>query len=263
MTPYYRTTPNGAKVPPVNGSGKKGRKMLKRKPLTAMLLGQTLGSGRSSYCSAGADRCQRQPARRQHAVRQQPRPDRLTGAASPRRIRRACPTCMPARCARRTGMLYPYPHQILRRGRHARQYGRPDLLVAGPIRLHPYQRRPQRRIPPACIPAGRTARRWVACSRSPPCVTRPAPSTSTSRGSRISSEEWYYRLRTGRYGDYHVEAFYFGTLPHTLSTTAYPLWNGVLGSYRLPEPAQWLSPPAARRPRCGPWRQTGRARLCR
>ena len=46
------------------------------------------------------------------------------------------------------------------------------------------------------------------------------------RGSRISSQDQYYRLRTGRYGDYHIEAFY-RDIPHTLSTTAYPLWNGT------------------------------------
>ncbi|MFI4959051.1 MAG: MtrB/PioB family outer membrane beta-barrel protein, partial [Lysobacterales bacterium] len=46
------------------------------------------------------------------------------------------------------------------------------------------------------------------------------------RGSRISSQDQYYRLRAGRYGDYHIEAFY-RDIPHTLSTTAYPLWNGV------------------------------------
>ena len=46
------------------------------------------------------------------------------------------------------------------------------------------------------------------------------------RGSRISSHDQYYRLRTGRYGDYRIEAFY-RDIPHTLSTTAYPLWNGV------------------------------------
>ena len=55
------------------------------------------------------------------------------------------------------------------------------------------------------------------------------------RGSRISSEDQYYRLRTGRYGDYRVEAFY-RDIPHTLSTTAYPLWNGV-GSTDLTLPA--------------------------
>lgn len=46
------------------------------------------------------------------------------------------------------------------------------------------------------------------------------------RGSRISSQDQYYRLRGGRYGDYRVEAFY-RDIPHTLSTTAYPLWNGA------------------------------------
>jgi MtrB/PioB family decaheme-associated outer membrane protein len=46
------------------------------------------------------------------------------------------------------------------------------------------------------------------------------------RGSRISDNDQYYRLRAGQYGDYRIEAFY-RDIPHTLSTTAYPLWNGA------------------------------------
>ncbi|WP_243041187.1 MtrB/PioB family outer membrane beta-barrel protein [Dyella sedimenti] len=49
------------------------------------------------------------------------------------------------------------------------------------------------------------------------------------RGSRISSDDQYYRLRAGRYGSYRVEAFY-RDIPHTVSTAAYPLWNGVGGT---------------------------------
>lgn len=54
------------------------------------------------------------------------------------------------------------------------------------------------------------------------------------RGSRLSERDQYYRLRTGRYGDYRVEAFYRG-IPHILSATAYPLWDGV-GSTNLTLP---------------------------
>lgn len=54
------------------------------------------------------------------------------------------------------------------------------------------------------------------------------------RGSRISANDQYYRLRAGRYGNYRVEAFY-RDIPHNLSTTAYPLWNGV-GSTNLTLP---------------------------
>lgn len=55
------------------------------------------------------------------------------------------------------------------------------------------------------------------------------------RGSRISDHDQYYRLRAGRYGSYKVEAFY-RDMPHTLSTSAYPIWNGV-GSTNLTLPA--------------------------
>ncbi|TAM61543.1 MAG: hypothetical protein EPN49_06550, partial [Rhodanobacter sp.] len=55
------------------------------------------------------------------------------------------------------------------------------------------------------------------------------------RGSRISDHDQYYRLRTGRYGSYRVEAFY-RDIPHTLSTSAYPLWHGA-GSTNLTLPA--------------------------
>ena len=55
------------------------------------------------------------------------------------------------------------------------------------------------------------------------------------RGSRISDKDQYYRLRAGQYGDYRIEAFY-RDIPHTLSTTAYPLWNGA-GNTDLTLPA--------------------------
>jgi Putative outer membrane beta-barrel porin, MtrB/PioB len=55
------------------------------------------------------------------------------------------------------------------------------------------------------------------------------------RGSRISSDDQYYRLRAGQYGSYRVEAFY-RDIPHTVSTTAYPIWNGI-GSTNLTLPA--------------------------
>ncbi len=46
------------------------------------------------------------------------------------------------------------------------------------------------------------------------------------RGSHISGDDQFYRLRGGRYGSYRVEAFY-RDMPHTVSTSAYPIWNGV------------------------------------
>lgn len=56
------------------------------------------------------------------------------------------------------------------------------------------------------------------------------------RGSRLSGDDQYYRLRGGRYGHYRVEAFY-RDMPHTVSTTSYPLWNGVGGTdLTLPSP---------------------------
>ncbi|KRE94895.1 hypothetical protein ASG87_17325 [Frateuria sp. Soil773] len=55
------------------------------------------------------------------------------------------------------------------------------------------------------------------------------------RGSRLSGNDQYYRLRGGRYGSYRVEAFY-RDMPHTVSTNAYPIWNGI-GTTDLTLPA--------------------------
>jgi hypothetical protein len=55
------------------------------------------------------------------------------------------------------------------------------------------------------------------------------------RGSRLSGDDQYYRLRAGRYGSYRIEGFY-RDMPHTVSTSAYPIWNGV-GSTDLTLPA--------------------------
>lgn len=55
------------------------------------------------------------------------------------------------------------------------------------------------------------------------------------RGSRLSADDQYYRLRAGRYGSYRIEAFY-RDMPHTVSTNAYPIWNGV-GTSNLTLPA--------------------------
>jgi len=58
------------------------------------------------------------------------------------------------------------------------------------------------------------------------------------RGSRLSADDQYYRLRAGRYGSYRVEAFY-RDIPHVVATDAYPLWNGV-GTTHLTLPAPLL-----------------------
>jgi MtrB/PioB family decaheme-associated outer membrane protein len=55
------------------------------------------------------------------------------------------------------------------------------------------------------------------------------------RGSRLSGDDQFYRLRGGRYGSYRIEAFY-RDMPHTVSTSAYPIWNGI-GSTDLTLPA--------------------------
>ncbi|TCV92316.1 putative beta-barrel porin MtrB/PioB [Luteibacter rhizovicinus] len=56
------------------------------------------------------------------------------------------------------------------------------------------------------------------------------------RGSRLSGDDQFYRLRAGQYGRYRVEAFY-RDMPHTVSTNAYPLWNGVgTSDLTLPSP---------------------------
>jgi hypothetical protein len=54
------------------------------------------------------------------------------------------------------------------------------------------------------------------------------------RGSRVNENNQYFRLRGGRAGEYRVEAFY-KDVPHVISTTAYPLWEGV-GSTSLTLP---------------------------
>ena len=54
------------------------------------------------------------------------------------------------------------------------------------------------------------------------------------RGSRLNENNQYYRVRGGRAGEYRVEA-YFKDVPHVISTTAYPLWEGV-GSTALTLP---------------------------
>src|SRR3546814_6305819 len=55
------------------------------------------------------------------------------------------------------------------------------------------------------------------------------------RGSRVSGDDQFYRLRAGRYGHYRIDGFY-RDMPHTVSTNAYPIWNGV-GSTDLTLPA--------------------------
>jgi hypothetical protein len=55
------------------------------------------------------------------------------------------------------------------------------------------------------------------------------------RGSHLSGNDQFYRLRGGKYGSYRIEAFY-RDMPHTVSTSAYPIWNGV-GSTDLTLPA--------------------------
>lgn len=55
------------------------------------------------------------------------------------------------------------------------------------------------------------------------------------RGSRISGDDQYYRVRAGRYGSSRVEFFHRATT-HVLGTTAYPLWDGA-GSTQLTLPA--------------------------
>jgi hypothetical protein len=55
------------------------------------------------------------------------------------------------------------------------------------------------------------------------------------RGSRISQDDEYFRVRAGRYGSSRFEFFHRATT-HVLGTTAYPLWDGV-GSTQLTLPA--------------------------
>lgn len=59
------------------------------------------------------------------------------------------------------------------------------------------------------------------------------------RGNHLSGDDQFYRLRGGKYGSYRIEAFY-RDMPHTVSTSAYPIWNGV-GSTDLTLPAPLLA----------------------
>ncbi|MDT0497500.1 MtrB/PioB family outer membrane beta-barrel protein [Algiphilus sp. W345] len=55
------------------------------------------------------------------------------------------------------------------------------------------------------------------------------------RASHLSENDQFYRFRAGRYGRYKIEGFY-RDMPHVVSTTAYPIWNGVgTDSLTLPE----------------------------
>lgn len=54
------------------------------------------------------------------------------------------------------------------------------------------------------------------------------------RGTRLNENNQYFRVRGGRAGAYRVEAYY-KDVPHVISTTAYPLWDGV-GSTSLTLP---------------------------
>jgi len=46
------------------------------------------------------------------------------------------------------------------------------------------------------------------------------------RSSHLSGDDQFYHLRGGKYGSYRIEAFY-RDMPHIVSTSAYPIWNGV------------------------------------
>ncbi|WP_266171425.1 MtrB/PioB family outer membrane beta-barrel protein [Dyella subtropica] len=59
------------------------------------------------------------------------------------------------------------------------------------------------------------------------------------RGDHLSGDDQFYRLRAGRYGSYRIEGFY-RDMPHTVSTNAYPIWNGV-GTTDLTLPARLVA----------------------
>lgn len=57
------------------------------------------------------------------------------------------------------------------------------------------------------------------------------PETGTyleARGSYLGNDDNYFRLRGGQYGKLRAEAF-FRSLPHIVSTTAHPIWEGIGG----------------------------------
>ncbi|HKC51468.1 MAG TPA: MtrB/PioB family outer membrane beta-barrel protein, partial [Myxococcota bacterium] len=66
------------------------------------------------------------------------------------------------------------------------------------------------------------------------------------RGSFVTDDNQFYRLRAGRYGRYKLSAFY-RDIPHIVTTRAYPFWNGF-GSENLTLPGGLIvggSDPAA------------------
>lgn len=55
------------------------------------------------------------------------------------------------------------------------------------------------------------------------------------RGHRINDSNQFYRLRAGQAGHYRIEAYY-RDVPHLVSTTAQPIWEGVgSGTLTLPD----------------------------
>lgn len=120
-----------------------------------------------------------------------------------------------------SGALYPHPHEIP----DTEQVGATDWTYFGLLQL-------------GFLATGGDAdnaffRRYSDWQGGPAlglvvlsAANRKTGSFAEFRGSRISEDDQYYRVRAGRYGSSRFE-FFHRVAPHVLGTTAYPLWDGV------------------------------------
>lgn len=120
-----------------------------------------------------------------------------------------------------TGALYPYPHAVP--GEKA--IGTTDWSYYGLVRLGYVSTRGD--------DDNAFFRRYTDWGNGPvlgllafSALNRDTGAYVEVRGSRISQDDEYLRVRAGRYGSSRFEFFQRAT-SHVLGTTAYPLWDGV------------------------------------
>jgi hypothetical protein len=125
-----------------------------------------------------------------------------------------------------SGTLYPYPYEVRGQGEAGEDdVARTDWSHFGALRLG--------YLSTAGDDDDMFFRRYAGWASGPVLglVALSATNRRTGRyvefrGSRIAGDDQYWRLRAGRAGTSRFEFFHRAS-PHTLSTTAYPLWDGV------------------------------------